>query len=177
MGLDLRLSRGISIVLGAAVAAASLADPALADHGRRYKGVGGSHDGGPRVVQRVYASPGRGYAYVSSGSYGAPVLAGLIGGLVIGSVIAQAAAPPPPAYCPPAVPDDYYYDPYCHERFWSLDAYEAHLDRHDHPAWVQVIDGGSGRCVGERYWHDGRWRERGERDGGDDDDRDGGWNH
>ncbi len=171
MSLDLRLSRGMLIVLGVAVAAASLVEPALADHGRRYKGPGGFRgDGGPRIVQRVYASPGRGYAY-SRGSSAGPALAGLIGGLIIGSVIAQAAAPPH-AYCPPAVADDYYYDPYCHQRFTSLDAYGAHLDRYDHPSWVRVIDGRSGRCVGERYWQDGRWRDRDDDEG----DRDGGWN-
>lgn len=172
MRLDARMSHGMLIVLGVAVAAASLAEPALADHGRRYKGSGGSRgDGGPRIVQRVYSSPGRGYGY-SRGSSAGPALAGLIGGLIIGSVIAQAAAPPPRVYCPPPVADDYYFDPYCHERFASLDDYGAHLSHCDHPAWVRVIDGNSGRCVGECYWQDGRWRQRGVDDAG----RYGGWN-
>ena len=181
MRLDPRLTRGMQIVLVAALAAASVASPAAADHGRRYKGPSGfPGDWHPRFVQRVHASPGWSYSYSSRSSCGAPAFAGFIGGLIIGSALAHAA--PPPAYCAP-VAANYYYDPYCHERFSSLDAYGHHLDNCRHPAWVRVIDGNSGRCVGERYWQGGGWRERWDsRDGGErgddqgDDDPGGDWN-
>ena len=164
MRLDTRWFRGTLIVLGVAALAASLASPAAADHGRRYKGQGG--DRGARVVQHVHATPGWGFAYSSRGSRGAPALASFIGGLVLGNALAHATTTPR-AYCPPAAAD-YYFDPYCHERFSSLEAYGDHLDNCCHPAWVQVIDGNSDRCVGESYWQDGRWRNRGDsRDYGD----------
>ncbi len=178
MKLESGWTRGILIVLGVAVLAASFASPAAADHGRRFKGDGGRRgDWAPRIVQRVYcASPVRSYAYISSRGSGAPALAGFIGGLVIGNALAH-AAPPVHAYCPPPLPD-YYYDPYCHESFTSLDAYGNHLECARHPAWVKVIDGNSGQCVGEVYWQDGRWREREDfrARGGDDDDPGGDWN-
>jgi len=172
MRLDARWSRGTLIVLGVAVAAASFVSPAAADHGRRYKGPGGY--GNPRVVRHVPISSGRGYVYVSRGSCATPAIAGFIGGLIIGNALAH-AAPPPQAYGPHVAPDYYYYyDPYCHERFSSLDAYADHLDHWGHPAWVRVTDGNSGRCVGARYWQDGRWRDAGDdRDRGDDDGYDG----
>jgi hypothetical protein len=165
MRLDSRWSRGTLITLGMAVAAAGLVSPAAADHGGRYKGQGGR--GGVRVVRHVPISYGRSYAYDPRGSCGTPAIAGFIGGLIIGNVLAH-AAPPPQAYCP-HVAADYYYDPYCHERFSSLDAYGDHLDYCRHPSWVRVMDGNSGRCVGERYWQDGRWCDAG--DGRGDEDR------
>lgn len=169
MRLDARLSRAILIVLGVAVVAASFASPAAADHGRRYKGQGGNRGhGGPRVVQHVYSSPGRGYGYISRGSRGGPDLAVFIGGLIVGNALSH-AAPAPQGYCQRDVADYYYYDPYYHERFTSLDACS-------HATVVLVIDGNTGRCVGERYWQDGRWRNRGYSGDygrrGDDDDRD-----
>ena len=175
MRLDARLSRAVLIVLGVAVVAASLVSPALADHGRRYKGQGDNRGyGGPRVVQHVYSSPGRGYAY-SRGSRGGPDLAVFIGGLIVGNALAH-AAPPRHVYCPP-VEADYYYDPYCHERFSSLDAYGDHLNGCSHATLVLVINGNTGRCIGERYWQGGRWRDRGDSRGyGDRDYNDRGYN-
>jgi hypothetical protein len=162
MRLDTRWSRGTLIVLAVALTAASLVSPAAAGHGRRYKGHGAQ--GGPGSVRHIAGAPApRHVYYVSHGSSAAPAIAGFIGGLVLGNVLAH-AAPPPQAYCPP-VAADYYYDPYCHERFSSLDAYGGHLDYRRHPSRVRVIDGNSGRCVGERYWQDGRWCEGGGDDG------------
>ena len=156
MRLDARWFRGTLIVLGVAVAAASLASPAAADRGGRYKGRGGYHGNTP-VVRRVPIHQGRSTVYLSRGSSATPAIAGFIGGLILGNVLAH-SAPPPQAYYPRVAPD-YYYDPYCHERFSSLDAYGNHLNRCSHPASVRVMDGNSGRCVGERVWQDGRWRD------------------
>ena len=163
MRLDARLSRGTLIVLAVAVAAASLASPAAADHGRRYKGSRGQGGQGPS----------RHVTYVSRGSSAGPAIAGFIGGFVLANVLAH-AAPPPPAICAPA-PDYTYYDPYCQESFESLEAYGAHLDCVRHPAIVRVIEVDNGRCVGERAWRDGGWRDRYDaRDRGDFRNRDGG---
>ena len=160
MRLDTRLSRGMLIVLGMALVSASLVSPAGADPGQRYKGPRVQR--GPVIVRHV-GTPSRHYYYSSRGSSAGPAIAGFIGGLIIGNVLAQAA--PPPAYCAPARDYGYrdpycYYDPYCRETFVSLEAYGAHLDCTRHPAIVRVIEVDNGRCVGERAWRDGRWRDR-----------------
>jgi len=166
MRLDARLTRGTLIVMGVALAAASLVSPASADHGRRYKGVN-VHRGPVVVRQFVGVRPARRVYYSDSHGSAGPAIAGFIGGLVVGNILAQAA--PPPVYCAPAPERDYhdrysYYDPYCRESFVSLEAYGAHLDCTRHPAIVRVIEVDNGRCVGERAWRDGRWRDW---DGGD----------
>ena len=148
MRLDTRFTRGIQLALAGTLAAASLASPAAADHGRRYKHY-------PRFTH-VYVAPSPGRVYISHGSCGAPALAGFFGGLVIGSAIAHAAAPPPPAYCAPP-PAYIYYDPYCDRSFDSLDAYASCFHGCRHPRVVQVIEVETGRCVGQRYWVHDRW--------------------
>lgn len=182
MRLNARWLRATMIVLGVAIAAASAVSPAAADRGRRYKGPGGY--GETRIVRRVLIPQGCSYAYYSRGSSATPAIAGFIGGLILGNVLAH-AAPPPQAYVTRVAPD-YYYDPYCHERFSSLDAYGEHLNHCSHPAWVRVMDGNSGRCVGERVWQDGRWcdgtddrgydSDPGRGDGYDNNDQGGDWN-
>ena len=112
-----------------------------------------------------------------------PALAGFVGGLVLGSVISHGGSYHDDA---PAQ-SSYYYDPYCEERFGSLDACYSHYIGHqcDHPLVVEVIDARSGRCTGEYLYRDGDWhtyqgdfrdggdyRDRDHRDRGDDDDGD-----
>ena len=182
MRLGTRWVRGTLVVLGVAMAAASFSSPAAADHGRRYKGGGGYQGGygggygGTRVVRPVVIVRRPSYAYGSRRSSAGPALAGFVGGLILGNVLAHAA--PPPQACYPRVADtpDYYYDPYCHESFSSLDAYGEHLNHCDHPGLVRVIDGNTGRCVGEREWRDGRWCDGGDDRGYDDRDRNDDWN-
>src|SRR6267378_982790 len=104
MRLDARWFRGTLIVLGVAIAAASLVSPAAADHGRRYKGPGGNPGGYPggygggyggvRVVRHGTIFQGRSYTTLSRSSCGTPALAGFIGGLIVGNVLAHAAPPP-----------------------------------------------------------------------------------
>lgn len=171
MRLDARFNRGALTLLAAATLAASFATPAAADRGRRYKGVYGGGDYGPRVQRVLVAGPRFVYSRSSCGS---PGLAGFIGGLVIGSAIAHAVTPAPVYCAPPPVPADYYFDPYCHRRFTSLDDYADHLDRCDHPSSVEIRDGRSGRQIGECYWQGGRWHESSQWD--DNDDQGGDWN-
>jgi hypothetical protein len=47
-----------------------------------------------------------------------------------------------------------YYDPYCDEEFWSVEAYHRHLRRHRHPVLLRVIEFGDGDACGP-------WRDRG----------------
>ena len=135
----------------AAFAVAVLTPAAQADHGRsrRYKGMPGY--GPPPVVTRH-----AGYApyrvYSERHSSAAPLVAGLIGGFILGNAVAHAAPPV-------AVHASYeYYDPYCREDFASLDLYRSHLYRHHHPRIVRVIEIDDGACVDTYRWHDGGWR-------------------
>jgi hypothetical protein len=155
----------------AGIVVASLSPAVSADPGRRYKGVGGGHGPGP-VARRVYVAPRRA-VYVRH-SDAAPLIAGLIGGFVLGNVIAHASDPyysyPAPA-CPPP-PSYFYWDPYCQERFGSLESYRSHLYGHPHPGIARMIDRESGDCVRTYRWDEGGWRSW---DDGRDGQQDRGW--
>lgn len=139
MDLHRMMNRGAGVLLIAALATALLAPEAEARRHRRVV----RH--GPVIVERH--------------SDGAGAFFGFLGGLVLGSVIANAQPPAAPApVCTRGYEDDYtYYDPYCRVTFGSLERYEGHLDRHRHPRTAEVVDGRSGRCVDTVRWHDGRW--------------------
>lgn len=101
-------------------------------------------------AHRYVARPHRTVYVERSSSNVAPVLAGLIGGFVLGTAVSHAA---------PVVETSgyYYYDPYCEDRYASLDRYEAHLRYSGHPRVVRVIDVHSGACVRTCDWRDGGW--------------------
>jgi hypothetical protein len=160
-------------MLLSALAIGALAPMAQADHGRAY-----GHYKYRRTV--TYAPPFVRSGYPMrrvivehrSGGGAGPVLAGFIGGLVLGSAIQSHpvyAAPPPPSY--------YYYDPYARVRYSTLDDCDRDARWHRHPRVVQVIEVRSGDCIGSYSWQGGRWCED-DRDGGRgysrerDDDRD-----
>ncbi len=124
----------------------SFASPALADHGRRrFKGVGHGR-GVERVVIRERSSSA------------APVLAGLIGGFILGSAVNSNSHPvvvhERHVYRSRPVVVYRYYDPYADVWFDSLDDCEF---RHGGPRVIQVIDVRSGREVRRIRYHDGRW--------------------
>lgn len=116
------------IVTGLALAgilAATLAPAAEAGRrNHRYKERG--HD---RMVRYKRPHHGSGSTYVVRRSHAGPVIAGFIGGLFLGATLANGA---PAGYS--------YYDPYCRERFASLDGYHSHLRRHRHPKVVRVVE-------------------------------------
>jgi hypothetical protein len=131
---------GIAALLIAAVATAAVAPAAEAKHGksRRYKGYRYE-----RVVSRDH---GHRHYYRDRGSSVGPALAGFVGGLALGVILSNTAE------------RGYYYrDPYCHDRFASLDAYYSHCRRHHHPKVVQVINVNTGRCADTYRYDDGRW--------------------
>lgn len=142
--------RALGVLLLVALAGASLAPAAAADRGHgRYK-RGGPDERGPYVMRVMHRGP-----YFSERHSDAGAIVGFLGGLVVGSILSS-TPPPPPAY--------EYYDPYCRERFVSVEAYDDHLDYHRHPRTVEVIEMHSGRCVDTLDWRDGRWRSRDDRD-------------
>jgi hypothetical protein len=127
-----------SLLLAVTVMAA-VAPAAQADHGRdrRYKIAGPAH------VTR-YQRPGSVYIVRRSGA--GPAIAGFLGGLFLGATLAHAA---PAGFT--------YYDPYCDERFDSLEGYRAHLYRHHHPRIVRVITLDTGDCVHTYRYQHGQW--------------------
>ncbi len=181
-------SRLITGSLLASLAVASLAPAANAGnawgHFKKFR-----RDDRPAFAAQAWGP--RQVVEVRRHSDGVSTLAGFLGGIAVGAILTNAAeshpavhatcAPQPvydapaPAYDPPpaaASGDDRYSyeDPYCHERFASLDVYMAH-DRRvgHHPLVAQVIDNRDGRCIDVIRWDDGRWQSCGAGDGG-------GWN-
>jgi len=138
--------RTLAVIMLSAFLAASLAPAAEAGHayGRRWKP-------GPPVRTVRYSQPYYGSQYrVVHHSDAGPILAGSVGGIVLGAALSHAQ--------PVVVHADYnYWDPYCDEGFVSLDAYRSHLYRHHHPGVVRVIEVSSGDCVRTMHWDNEDW--------------------
>lgn len=134
-----------TLMLGV-IAAALIAPAAEAGHGyghRRWKS-------GPREVRYVQPAPVPHYAYRHHHSDAAPLFAGLVGGLILGSVLSNSQ---------PAVHAGYsYWDPYCDESFGSLEIYRSHVRHCSHPRVVRVIEVSNGRHVRDLCWRDDAWR-------------------
>ena len=131
----------------------STATSAFADHGRRYKGVGGFAP--QRVIIRERSS--------SAG----PAIAGLIGGFILGAALTSNAEPVyvhHHYYSRPVVVYRYY-DPY--DEYWYDSLDECHF-RYGHPRIIQVIDVRSGRMVRQLRYHDGGWHRFDDDEGCDD---------
>ena len=145
-------NRALGALLLVALASASLAPAALADRDHvRYKRGGPDFRG--RGVMRVVP---RGPYFIERHSDTGAIV-GFLGGLVLGSMLSSAPPPPPP-------PVYEYYDPYCRERFDTLEAYDEHLYDHRHPRRAEVLEVHSGRCVDTLDWRDGRWHSRDDQD-------------
>jgi len=151
MKLHGSLQRWIAAGLLVTASLVAIAPVASADRGgRRYKGAGPVYSGyGYYGQQRV--------VYHQSSGAG-PVLAGLIGGFLLG----QAVSHPQPTvivhereYVP--APRYRYYDPYDGEYMDSLDECRMHAREYRQPCVVRVIDVSSGECVRTMRWHEGGW--------------------
>jgi hypothetical protein len=158
----------------ATFAIAALAPVANAGHGwgqfRKYR-----RDDHPVYAGRMNGAPQRVVEFRHHSSGGGSTLAGFLGGIAVGAILTSAAQshaaarvecapqpaycpPPPPAYCPEPEQRYSYEDPFCRERFPSLEVYMAHVRRHGHHALVaQVIDGRDGSCVDVIRFGDGHW--------------------
>lgn len=143
MNALVRHQRWIAATL-AGVMVLGTVSPAWAGNGkRRYKGPRVVET---RIVRHAWHPPVQ--RVVVRESSAAPVVAGILGGLILGAAIAHAGSPPP---------DYYYWDPYCERRFASLEVYRGHFGRHHHPRVVRVIEVDSGRCAYSYRWHEGAW--------------------
>ena len=141
------------LLVAFAVATAAPAAEANQSGGRRYKG----DPHGVRVV-RTFHRPAR-VIEVRRSSDDFSALAGFFGGLVVGAILSGASDRDHDWCARPAESECTYYDPYCHERFASLEVYRSHLGWHDHPGIVRVIDSGSGECIHTYAYRHGGWQD------------------
>jgi len=142
-------------LLLAAIAITALSPAAEAAH-RRYKDAGYYN---PPPASYGYAP--RRVVYIERHSDAAPLFAGLIGGIVLGTVLAQNSAP---AHA--VVPAYYYWDPYDHVRYEALPACGPRTCDYGRPRVLRVISLETGNCVDTVHWYHGGWH--GERDWDDD---------
>lgn len=152
MKLSTTMQRWTATGLLATACFLTAAPAAQAGHGyghRRFKGVArmSQAESNSRFVVREHSGAG-------------PVLAGILGGFILGTAIAgqrqvvvheRECAPPPPQYR--------YYDPYCEEYMDDLDECRLHQRDHRHPRVVRVIEISSGDCVRDLRWSAGGWHD------------------
>lgn len=162
-------TRWTATLLIAAMSIPMLAPAAMADHGRRrWKHEGarivrhGSYPRAHRVVIREHGNAG-------------PLIAGLVGGFLIGNAVAGGASHRVERRIVYR-----YHDPYGDGWYDSVDSYWDRNRDCRHPRVLRVIDVRSGDCVRVIRYHRGDWRDddrgwdrdwdRGcDRDGHDDD--------
>jgi len=124
--------------------------------GRRWKNR--DYDCGPRVVERVYAPRRRHVVEYRRHSSDGRTLAGFLGGVAVGALLSQATQ----SHRSHAQVTYRYEDPYCHDRFASLEDCGAHMRGCDHPRVVRKIEVSSGRCVDTYRWQRGGWDNSGD---------------
>jgi len=141
--------RAVATLMLGVVATMLVAPVAEAGHGRghrRYKRVA--------VVREVrYAAPScpTPVYYQRRHSDAGPILAGIVGGLVLGAALSNAQ---------PAVHASYsYWDPYCEDSYTSLTSYRTHSRHCSHPQVVRVVEVRSGDPVRDLCWQNDAWRE------------------
>lgn len=148
-----KLQRWTAGALAAAVVFLTLAPAAQADHGRRRARAACD----TRIVREVWSPRyGSHFVYRERSSAG-PVLAGLIGGFLIGTAVASSARPVH------ASVEYRYVDPYCGGGYASIDDYWSHSRRVHHPRVLRVIDVSNGECVRTLRYDGDRWQECGDR--------------
>ncbi len=155
MNFSTRMTRSVAIGMLAATAMLSIAPLAHAGNdkhrNRRYKGKSYST---PHQVQRSH------YRVSHSHHSGAgPVLAGVLGGIILGSAIGNARSEPIVVRERVVVRESRhrYYDPYCENWYDNLDECRMSSRDHRHPRIIQVIDSRHDECVKTLRWHRGNW--------------------
>jgi hypothetical protein len=142
------LHRWTLAALSAALLTITIAQSAQADPGwRRWQRVNHGRPAG-HAMRFAYRDADRGGA--------GPMLAGLIGGFVLGATMArpQEVVVHERVYAPP--PPRYRYEDASGERWWDTldECREAALDRYG-PRVIRIVDARTDRCVETLYWkHD-----------------------
>lgn len=149
MMLANRMNRVFAIAMLAASSVLVLAPVAEAGRGhesRRYKNT------------RHARHDHRSHRVIIRDSGAGPVLAGLVGGFLLGTAVSRSA--PVVVHEREVVhhaPRYRYWDPYCDSWFVSLSDCREHGFHRGHPRVVKVFDGYDGPCVRTLRWSDGAW--------------------
>jgi hypothetical protein len=145
-----RIQRPVAIALLATTTLVSLAPAAEAGR-RKYRRYKGDACSAPVVVHR---SP----RVVVRESGAGPVLAGVLGGIVLGTVIAHAQ--PTTVVRERVVVREAryrYHDPYCDTWYDDLDECRLAYREHRHPRRIRVIEVRSGDHIETLRYHRGDW--------------------
>lgn len=151
------MHRTLAVALIASTCLLALAPLAEAGHGpKRYK-----------HRARWYPSHTRVVVHESSA---APLVAGLVGGFLLGTAVSNAQAAPVVVHEHRYVdaPRYRYFDPYCDRWFSELSDCREHGWDDRHPVVVKVYDVRGGDCVRTLRWDDGAWYDVDDRDRWDD---------
>ena len=87
----------------------------------------------------------------------APILAGIVGGFILGSAYAARSAPVVHTVAYEPAPRYRYWDPYCDTWFVSLSSCREHSYHEGHAQIVKVYDYDGGPCVRTMQWSAGAW--------------------
>jgi len=155
-------TRWITVALLATTSLLMFAPVAQADRGR---GHGNGNGNGRRYkgeVRRVYTPSHSRPVYVRQSSGAGPVLAGLIGGFILGTAVSHASDRD---YNRAPARNYRYYDPSCDESWSSLDECRMHFREHRRsPRVIRVIEVSSGECVRTVHYNGNDWQDYDDRD-------------
>jgi hypothetical protein len=87
----------------------------------------------------------------------APILAGILGGFIVGAAYARSTPVVQTVAYAPAPPRYRYWDPYCDTWFVSLSECREDSYHHGHPHIVKVYDHDGDRCLRTMQWSAGAW--------------------
>lgn len=152
MTLRTTIHRTLTVALIASTCLLALAPMAEAGRGsKRHKHKARAYPSYTRVVVRE--------------SSAAPLVAGLVGGFLLGTAVSNAHAAPVVVHERRYEAPRYrYFDPYCDRWFSELSSCREHGWNDRHPVVVQVYDSRGGDCVRTVRWHDGAWYDTDDRD-------------
>lgn len=146
-----RINRILAVALLASTSLLTIAPVAEAG---RHKG-GHRHAGSNASCRVVHQVPSRQVVVYRSSP--APVLAGILGGFIVGAAYARSTPVVHTVAYAPAPPRYRYWDPYCDTWQVSLADCREHAYHHQHPQIVKVYDYDGGPCVRTMQWSAGAW--------------------
>lgn len=153
---QVKANRWVAAALLATTSLLTFAPIAEAGHGRG-RGKGRRYKDERVVYRQESCAPAPQRVIVRESGGSGPILAGVIGGFILGSAVSQRSdrnyrRAPAPSYR--------YYDEACDESYSSLDQCRSHFRSHNcGPRVIKVIEVSSGECVRTVRYDGGNWRD------------------